>query len=155
VVIGIPAPFQIDTIPAKLDRWHADAAVAMVNPYWNRQLCQELSLDSLGHAHPLPTLGLTAIYHLSRMALPATAYVCGFDWHYDPAADTIQGHAIDTPRLPAHFNHWYVREAVWVSRHLFGHRQWQFSQRATRTLERLGGRTFAWEAGREARPLAR
>ncbi|HEX4128589.1 MAG TPA: hypothetical protein VHZ24_01015, partial [Pirellulales bacterium] len=57
VVIGIPAPFQIDTIPAKLDRWHADAAVAMVNPYWNRQPCQALSLDSLGHAHPLPTLG--------------------------------------------------------------------------------------------------
>lgn len=153
VVIGIPAPFQIDSIPAKLARWHPRTPVAMVNPYWNRQLCQALALDSLGFRHPLPTLGLTALYHLARMGLAAQFYVCGFDWHYDPAEDTIQGHAIDASRLPSHFNHWYVREAVWVCRSLWRQAQWRFSSRAERTLARLDGKTFPWEHQAAVSPL--
>ncbi|MGC3967599.1 MAG: hypothetical protein QM775_09580 [Pirellulales bacterium] len=154
VVLGIPAPFQIDSVPQKLARWHPNTPVAMVNPYWNRQLCTTLSLESLGFRHPLPTLGLTALYHLARMKLSCEFYVCGFDWHYDPDSDRIQGHDIETERLPGHFNHWYIREAVWVSRSLFGLANWNFSARATRTLTRLKDRSFAWEAHGHVVPLA-
>lgn len=146
VVIGIPAPFQIDAIPAKLDRLHPDAVAAMVHPYWNRDLCRELGIESLGFKHPLPTLGLTAIYHLARMRLSAEFYVCGFDWHFDPATDSIQGVSLQAERLPGHFNHWYAREAAWISRGLYGSPQWQFSRRAAKTMERMAGKTFPWEA---------
>jgi hypothetical protein len=154
VVLGIPAPFQIDNIPKKLDRWHPNTPVAMVNPYWNRQLCQALSLNSEGFKHPLPTLGMTAIYHLARMNLSAEFYVCGFDWHFDPATDRIQGHAIDAPRLPGNFNHWYVREAVWITRSLYRHERWKFSARAARTLARLDEKQFTWEQNGPVTPLA-
>jgi hypothetical protein len=146
VVIGIPAPFQIDRIPAKVDQWYRYASVAMVNPYWNRQLCRALSLASDGYRHPLPTLGMTAIYHLARMQLSAEFYVCGFDWHFDPVADTIQGCPVTADRLPTHFNHWYVREAVWIARNLLPSDSWKFSQRATRTLDRVRHERFAWES---------
>src|SRR5690606_1453374 len=118
----------------------------MVHPYWQYDLCQALALDSDGWRHPLPTLGMTALYHLARMGIDCRFYVCGFDWHYDAQADTIQGHAIEQRRLPVHFNHRYIKEAVWVSRALLPSPRWKFRRRARRTLARLRDRSFPREA---------
>ncbi len=155
VVIGIPAPFHIDVLPARIDKWYPDCRVAIVNPYWNRQLCQSLALKSEGWQHPLPTLGMTALYHLGRMELGYEYYVCGFDWHFDPERDTIQEHAVDAQKLPGHYNHWYVKEAVWIARSLWQRPKWSFSSRAARTLRRLAGKTFRWEQDHPLQTLDR
>ena len=149
VVAAIPSPFKQDRVIAQFDAWYPYARPVMVNPYLNRMICKDIGLDSPGHRHPLPTVGFTLLwnlYHIKRrMRWAVPVFVTGFTWHYDAAADTIQGVDIETDaKLPHTWNHFYPLEALWVAKHLYGRPGWEFSETASPVLERLKDATPVW-----------
>ncbi len=145
MVMAIPAPFQIDRNPFYLEERYQKIPVSMVNPYLNRLLCLELGFDSGGWSHPLPTVGMTFLYHFWRFNTNAVVHVCGFDWHFDVHRGTYDGVSVDSPRANPN-NHSYLREARWVQKNLLNHPRWIFSarsERALRTLESIP--SLSWE----------
>ena len=136
VVIIIPAPFKTDRISEYSDRWYADQDLYMVNPYLNRMLCVELGLNSDGCRHPLPTAGMTALYHLSNLG--GKFYIAGFDWHVDFDNETIDRRPIELEKRQHNWNHFYASEARWVHKNLFGRDNIYFSERSRRAMEIVG-----------------
>ncbi len=148
-VLGIPYPHRWKDADTFYDRFYPEARPCMINPFWNRDLCAELGYENEGWKHPLPTVGLTAMYHLNRMVqagqLQAHFFVCGFTWHYNAEKDTIQDVPITTGRLPGHFNHFYHKEAWWVSNRLYGNgSRWTFGAISCRPLNRLNNADYSW-----------
>lgn len=132
VVIGIPYPFKQDQIVRKLDLWYPKSLPFMVNPYWNAILCKELHLDSVGCQHPLPSIGMTCIWHIKKIISTMVNYnpsifIAGFNWYSDKEKLTIQGRDIQLPRA-AHFNHHYREEMQWMIRHLLNDPRFSFSR---------------------------
>ncbi len=88
VVIGIPFPFKADAIADKLTRWYPRSVPYMVNPYWVRQSCIDLGLQSMGDKHPMPSIGTTCLYHLLKIisntpTFSPQVFVAGFALYSD------------------------------------------------------------------------
>ena len=130
VVIGIPYPFKAKEIFSKPKRWYPDARHWMVNPYHNMQLCEELGMESLGYAHPLPSIGLTALWHMRDY--PADFYVCGFGWYFSEGK--FQGWDLQNKDYPKTWNHWYPAEVEWILKNLFHKNNFIFSKECARIL---------------------
>lgn len=143
-VLAIPTPHSIDR-ENHFQRFYPDAQAAMVNPFGVYDCCRELGLDSLGHEHPMPTVGMTGLYQLFHMKLSTVFFVTGFSWHYDWKEDTVQGFDIAAETLPTHFNHFYLKELLWVSRNLLEHPSWSFGPIAEEALQRVFDKRFQWE----------
>lgn len=144
-VLGIPFPHHASDAERLWGRFYPRAVWAMTNPWLVRSLTRELGYSGDGITHPMPTVGMTAIYHLYKMNLPPRVHVCGFDWHYDEITDTIDGVAVDTEHLPQHFNHFYAKEVLWVARNCFRKPGWSFSNACSAVLERFHLAVFPWE----------
>lgn len=142
--LAIPTPHNIDRA-SHFERFYPDARASMVNPFWVYQCCQELGLASVGHEHPMPTVGMTGLYHLHHMKLDTVFFVTGFSWHYDRKEDTVQGIDIGAENLPTYWNHFYIKELVWVSRNLLDDPRWSFGPQAEEALQRVYGKRFPWE----------
>lgn len=139
VVIAIPPPFHIDRVIERADEWYRESDIELFNPYEMRLICRDvLRFDSMGHTHPLPTVGFQMLYHLSNY-LPimdgATAFVTGFTWHVDQSQATAEGLPIESDFMPKHFNHSYLREVKWVAENLLGSKHFEFSEPAWDALE--------------------
>lgn len=137
VVIGIPYPFKAKDIIQKSERWYSDSKMWMVNPYLNLQLCDELGLKSDGFAHPLPSLGFTALWHLQDF--PCDFYIGGFNWYHRPVDGTIQNLSFDKAAKATHFNHYYLKEANWIFKNLYPKLNIKFSdycQQALHSIQR-------------------
>lgn len=133
VVIGIPYPFKAKEIQSKPARWYPNSHHWMVNPYHNMNLCEDLGLNSLGFAHPLPSLGLTALYHLSKMQ--CNMFIAGFQWYYDEQTGLFQNHHLSNKKYPGHWNHSYPKEIGWILDNLYGKVNVNFSKSCTRLLD--------------------
>lgn len=132
VVVGIPYPFKHARIIEKFPQWYPTARQWMVNPYENYRLCQELGLDSDGYAHPLPSLGFTALWHLQDF--DASIYIGGFEWYVNTDEKLIQKRKITDP-LPTHFNHYYLKEVQWILKNLRPKLNVKFSARCNQILD--------------------
>lgn len=137
VVIGIPFPFNAERIVRQLDIWYPKSTPYMVNPYMNMQMCEELKINSGGYHHPLPSLGFTTLWHLSKMNINSSFFVAGFNWYYDEDTNQMQGYRLNHQPRPTHFNHDYWIESSWISKHLFGLPKWKFSKRCERILHKV------------------
>jgi hypothetical protein len=139
VVIGIPYPFHIDRIIRLADVWFPSSSLWMVNPYMNYQLCKEININSDGYKHPLPSLGLTALWHLNRLKvnLKSKIYICGFNWYYDHEKELMQGYKLNHQPRPTHFNHDYWKESTWIVNHLVGKYNWNFSKSCMSILNKV------------------
>lgn len=133
VVITIPAPFHIKEIPTKINKWYPKSGHWMVNPYENMHLCEELGLKSLGYHHPLPTVGMTALYYLSKM--PCRMFICGFSWYWNYQTGLFQGHHLSNKTYPSNWNHRYPAEIEWILNNLYDKPGMNFSQSCTSLLE--------------------
>lgn len=145
-VMAISYPHHAQDGDRLLTRFYKNSVLAQINPFWLRDLCRMLGYKSDGTKHPLPTVGLTGMYMLSKLAPEARFHVCGFSWHYDAETGKVQGH--DPDILPSHFNHWYMRELVFVA-HTFPH--WAFGRIPQQAINFVKGKTFTWE---QSWPLA-
>lgn len=141
-VMAIPYPHHATDGDKLLTTFYKNAVLTQVNPFWLRDLCNRLNYKSDGTKHPLPTVGLVGMYMLNKLVPDAHFYVCGFSWHYDPATNKVQGFDVNMPKLPTHFNHWYVRELVYVAR-AFSH--WSFSAIPQQAINFAKDKSFAWE----------
>jgi len=132
VVVGIPYPFKAKDVQRKQELWYPKAQKWMVNPYENMDLCDELGLNSVGYHHPLPSLGLTALYHLNKMN--CNMFVCGFAWYYDEQRGLFQKHHLKNKNYPSVWNHNYCKELIWILDNLYGKPNVSFSKSCTRLL---------------------
>jgi hypothetical protein len=137
-VLAIPTPHRLADADRMMARWYGGSTFAMVNPFWCRDLCKVLGLESDGWKHPLPTVGLTALYHLYRMQMEDDVdfFVCGFSWHVDPENGTVQDVKPPHEKVGI-WNHYYLREARWVQDHLWDREEWFFGSAPTRALRWL------------------
>lgn len=131
VVIGIPYPFKAKEINLKPQRWYPNANHWMVNPYLNMEMCAEMSINSLGHAHPLPSIGFTALWHMRNW--PGQFYVCGFNW-YNTGHGQFQNHDIRNTNYPSNWNHNYNKEVRWILANLASKNNFIFSSECARIL---------------------
>lgn len=143
VIIGIPYPHHYNKVEYWLNKQYPNSQYIMVNPYLNFKLCKELNLNSIGWNHPLPTIGMTGIWHINHFSLSANIYITGFSWLYDEKTDSIQNQLIDSEILPQE-NHIYIKEAFWISKKLFNNDKWTFSSIAKKTLNRVHNLNLKW-----------
>jgi hypothetical protein len=132
VVAGIPAPFNIKTIPPKMSKWYPRSGHWMVNPYDNAVLCEELELESLGFSHPLPSIGLTALYHLSK--LQCNMFICSMNWYYNEQTGLFQNHHLSSKKYSSNWNHNYPKEIGWILHNLYSKPGVSFSKSCERLL---------------------
>ncbi len=132
VVIGIPYPFKAKEIYNKPFRWYNKANHWMVNPYLNMQCCMDLGLDSLGYAHPLPSIGFTALWHIRNWT--AQFYICGFNW-YQTGPGRFQNHDIRNTNYPTIWNHNYNLEVKWILANLYKKNNIMFSSECKKILD--------------------
>jgi hypothetical protein len=137
VVLGIPWPHHQADASRLLDTFYDCSSAFMVNPWWMDDCHRAIEC-------PHPTVGLTALYCLSRMALPAAFKVFGFTWHFDPAHRTMQGVPLTVPSLPGSWRHHYPREARWVGENLLHDPAWSFDAPAQAALEAVMERCWPW-----------
>ncbi len=112
VVIGIPFPFKAKSIIYKMDKWYPDSNHWMVNPYMNMVMCEEFGIESEGYAHPIPSIGCTALWHLSK--LKCDIYVGGFNW-YHLKDDIFQGRSLTDKAKRNYLNHDYHQEIRYMA----------------------------------------
>lgn len=112
VVIGIPFPFKAESIVSKMDKWYPNSMHWTVNPYLNLLMCRELDIKSDGHHHPLPSIGLTAVWHLLKFT--KRLYIGGFNWYHNKD-EVFQNRPLTNTRRPTHVNHDYHIEARWFA----------------------------------------
>lgn len=134
LVIGIPFPFKAKEIATKPNRWYAQSNHWMVNPYLNMQMCEELKIDSLGCAHPLPSVGFTALWHMHKWQ--ASFYVCGFEWYYNKDTNLFQGWDLRNKQYPTHWNHNYPKEVEWIINNLLNKNNFIFSSQCLKILNK-------------------
>lgn len=139
VVIGIPYPFHVDHIIEKFDQWYPQATPWMVNPYWNRLMCQELGIQSEGWKHPFPSIGFTALWHMHRLGINNNSdiYICGFNWYYDHDTKLMQGYKLNKQPRPTHFNHDYWIESSWIVKNLLPSSGYSFSPTCIAVLDKV------------------
>lgn len=125
VIIGIPFPFKAKEIYKKPNKWYPNSRHWMVNPYENMKMCEEMNIDSLGACHPLPSLGLTALWHMKDWE--AEFYVCGYSWYYNKQDQTIQRWDLRNKNYPKNWNHNYPKEIEWVIKNLIPKNNFIFS----------------------------
>lgn len=111
VVIGIPFPFKADTIVQKMDKWYPNSKHWIVNPYANMVMCRELEIKSMGYSHPIPSIGCTALWHLSKFK--CRIYVGGFNWYHNKDA-TFQNRHLSNKARPTTVNHDYHIELSYM-----------------------------------------
>lgn len=116
VVIGIPFPFKATEIADKPARWYPKARPWMVNPYTNMQMCQELHIESLGYAHPCPSIGFTALWHMRNWN--AEFYISGFEWYWSNETKLFQNWNLKNRNYPKTWNHNYPKEIEWIVNNL-------------------------------------
>lgn len=138
VVIGIPYPFKQVDVKRKIQKWYPNSLAYMVNPYLNADLCAEIGLNSDGYKHPLPSIGLTCLWHLKRLIDNTVNYnpsifIAGFKWYADPEKLEIQNRKVNAPK-PGHFNHYYKDEMQWVIRNLIHQDKYLFSPSCMKIL---------------------
>lgn len=133
IVIGIPSPFKQDQVLRNIPKWYPDSRYWMVNPYTNYLLCKELGYQSNGTHHPLPSIGLTALYHLRNF--PCEIYIGGFQWYFDWQNKTVQGCSVTLKNLPTNFNHFYIKEMEWIIKNLKSKKNILFSDQSKRILD--------------------
>ncbi len=143
VVLAIPAPFKIDRMRLLAETWWPESRLAMANPYLLREACIELGLDSEGWAHPMPTAGFSLLYHLwcfreGQRGGGGSVHVTGFDWHVDREEGTCERVRVGSDEVPGHYNHSYLREAMWCAAHLLDRPGWEFSESAREALAFVG-----------------
>ncbi len=139
VVAGVPYPFHAERVMEKFDVWYPTATPWMVNPYWNLLMCRELNIKSDGYAHPFPSIGFTALWHLNRSGVldSTRVVISGFNWYYEGSTDTIQGLDLKSDKHPQHFNHHYLGEVRWIKKHLYGKININFSLGCKHVLDRV------------------
>jgi len=138
-VIAIPFPFHAKDIPRKLNKWYPKSAPFVLNPYVNMELCDALGLDSLGDQHPIPSVGLTAVWHIYQLIKfqrnwNPKIHICGFNWYSDKDKLTIQGRKMDM-RKAGHFNHHYREEMKWMIDNIMFHPNFSFSSECFEILQ--------------------
>lgn len=133
VVIAIPYPFKIKQVIERSKKWYPNARLWMVNPYLNYQLCRELDLNSEGFKHPLPSLGMTGLYHM--LEWPARFYIGGFNWYFNDGK--IQNQPITMKSFPSNFNHFYVKEIHWAIQNAYGKLNIKFSDSCKQILNQV------------------
>lgn len=133
VVIGIPYPFKAKEIIHKPNRWYPQSRHWMVNPYENMKLCEELGLNSLGFAHPLPSIGFTALWHMHTWR--SQFYICGFQWYYDQEKNKFQNWDLRNKEYPKTWNHNYCKEVEWCLKNLRNKHNINFSDRCNQILD--------------------
>ena len=140
VVVGIPFPFKCGSIKEKLHKWYNASDPYVINPYLNLDLIKDLGLSdkSMGYAHPIPSVGFTAIWHLFRLLefrvdWKPMVHVCGFNWYSDIDNLTIQDRKPNAPRA-WHFNHHYREEMKWIIENLMDNPNWSFSDECFKIL---------------------
>jgi hypothetical protein len=133
VVIGIPYPFKAKEIPSKIEKWYPKSNHWMVDPYKNMELCSELGLGSLGYAHPLPSIGLTALWHMYKW--DAEFYVAGFAWYHDPKTNKFQNWDLKNKNYPKTWNHFYPLEIEWIIKNLIPKNNFIFSKSCTKIIK--------------------
>lgn len=142
VVIGIPAPFHIDTLPARLSRWYPNARPFTVNPYWCYEMNQELGIPSEGWKHPFPSIGFTCLWHLHKLMATTRfapkVYVTGFNFYYDKGMiQNVVPTKAYTAKQHKVFNHHYVLEVKWIMEKLWNHPNFQFSPEILQIFQAL------------------
>lgn len=133
VVIGIPYPFKAAEIPKKLNDWYYSSRHWTVNPYLNMKMCEELKIDSLGHAHPIPSIGFTALWHMEDWHLDI--FVAGFSWYFNEEKKTFQGWDLKNKNYPTNWNHNYPKEVEWIIKNLRQKNNIIFSNSCNRILD--------------------
>lgn len=116
VVVGIPYPFKAREIYGKPARWYPKARTWMVNPYENMSMCAEMKIDSLGFAHPVPSIGFTALWHMKDWDVEF--YIAGFSWYYDSKTHKFQNWDLKNKSYPKTWNHNYPKEIEWIIKNL-------------------------------------
>ncbi|MCB1232667.1 MAG: hypothetical protein KDN19_20645, partial [Verrucomicrobiae bacterium] len=138
VVLAIPAPFKMDRMRLLAETWWPESRLAMANPYLVHEACLELGLKSEGWKHPMPTAGFSLLYQLWRFGEGGgpepEVYVTGFDWRFDREQGTCERVRVGSDEVPGHYNHSYLREAMWCARHLLDRPGWEFSETAREAL---------------------
>lgn len=139
VVIGVPYPFHVERIIQQFDKWYPSSVPYTLNPYWQFQMCQELQVNSEGWKHPFPSVGFTALWHLSKLGINinSSVFVCGFNWYYDESSGLMQGYKLNRQPRPTHFNHDYWKESSWIVKNLLGKSGWTFSESCMRVLNKV------------------
>lgn len=132
IVIGIPYPFKARQINLKPDRWYPRSNCWMVNPYLNMEMCAELQINSLGHSHPIPSIGFTALWHMREW--PTQFYICGFNWYYQ-GMGKFQNWDLKNSDYPINWNHNYPKEIKWILQNLFRKDNFIFSKECTKVLQ--------------------
>ena len=133
VVIGIPFPFNAESIHHKIYRWYGQSRKWMVNPYENMDMCKEMKCESLGFKHPFPSIGFTALWHMINY--DAEFYITGFEWYYDDATNKIQNWDIRKEDYPKCWNHNYPREVKWIIDNICPKNNFIFSKRSMHILQ--------------------
>ncbi len=132
VVIGIPYPFKAQEIFDKPKKWYPKSTHWMVNPYLNMKCCEDLGSNSMGHQHPLPSLGTTALWHMHKW--DANFYITGFNWYYD-GLGRFQDWDLRNKNYPKNWNHNYPKEVEWALRNLLGKNNIIFSDKCFEILK--------------------
>lgn len=132
VVIGIPYPFKAKEISQKMPRWYGKSNHWMVNPYLNMQCCMDLGFDSVGYAHPLPSIGFTALWHMHNWT--AQFYIAGFNWYFD-GHSKFQNWDLKNKDYPKCWGHNYPKEIEWILTNLFKKNNIMFSPECLRILD--------------------
>lgn len=133
VVIGIPYPFKAREIYPKPKRWYPASRYWMVNPYENMRMCNDMHIDSLGHTHPLPSLGFTALWHMHTWE--TDFYVTGFEWYYNRETKLFQNWNLKNKKYPTTWNHNYPKELEWTLENLCPRKNFVFSERCRELLQ--------------------
>jgi hypothetical protein len=128
VVIGIPFPFHAKDIALKMPKWYPSAREWMVNPYTNMEMCAEMGCGTLGHEHPFPSIGFTALWHMQYWK--AEFYVTGFEWYFDDVTHKFQNWDIRNTQYPKNWNHNYPKEVKWIIENLLNKNNFIFSDRS-------------------------
>lgn len=139
VLIAIPFPFKAESIIRKIDKWYPRSVPYMVNPYLNMLCCTDLGFEGTGHSHPIPSVGMTLLWHLFQLmkrtpGFNPDVFVAGFNWYSNKDNLTIQDRDIKLPRA-GHFNHHYREEMQWILRNLWNHSRFSWSKSCYEILD--------------------
>lgn len=136
VVIGIPFPFKAKEIYQKCDSWYRKSKIWMVNPYENMRMCEIMNINSLGYHHPIPSIGFTALWHISQMNLTKRIFVGGFEWYHNDETGLFQNFDLKKSPKPSNWNHDYHKELDFIIKYILPKNNIIFSKRCSFLLDK-------------------